>query len=65
MEKAISGLESTLQMLATQCEDGELDQDTATVDAVIREAGEFIAQVTRLYNENEGYAPGLTGLENP
>ena len=63
VEKAISGLESTLQMLATQCEDEELDQDTATVDSVIQQAGEFIAQVTRLYNENEGYAPGLTGLE--
>ena len=63
VEKAISSLESTLQKLATQCEDEELDQDTATVDAIIREAGEFITQVTRLYNENEGYAPGLTGLE--
>ena len=33
------------------------------MDTIIQEVSDFIAQVTRLYNENEGYAPGLTGLE--
>ena len=63
MEKAISELESTLQKLASMCDDEELDLNTATVDSIIQEAGDFITQVTQLYNENEGYAPGLTGLE--
>ena len=55
-------LESTLQRLATICDDKELDMNTATVDSIIAEASQFITQVTRLYNKNEGYAPGLTGL---
>ena len=63
VEHAISELESTLQKLAAMCDDEELDLNTATVDSIIQEAGDFITQVTRLYNENEGYAPGLTGLE--
>ena len=45
------------------CDDEELDANTITVDSIIQEASMFITQVTRLYNENEGYAPGLTGLE--
>ena len=45
------------------CDDEELDLNTATVDSIIQEAGDFIAQVTWLYNENEGYPLGLTGLE--
>ena len=40
-----------------------VELNTVTVDSIIQEAGDFITQVTRLYNENEGYAPGLTGLE--
>ena len=56
VEKAISDLESTLQKLAAMCDDEELDQDTDTVDSIIQEAGDFITQVTRLYNKNEGYA---------
>ena len=63
VEKAIMELESTLQRLATICDDEELDMNTATVDSIIAEASQFITQVTRLYNENQGNAPGLTGLE--
>ena len=37
--------------------------NTATVDSIIAEASQFITQATRLYNKNQGYAPGLTGLE--
>ena len=33
VEKAISELESTLQKLATMCDDEELDMNTITVDA--------------------------------
>ena len=36
---------------------------TATLNEIIEEATKFVTQVTRLYNENKGYAPGLTGLE--
>ena len=54
VEKAISELESTLQKLALMCDVEELDTNTATVDSIIQEAGHFITQVTRLYNENEG-----------
>ena len=63
VEKAIRELESTLQKLATMCDDEELDANTVTVVSIIQEASQFITQVTRLYNENKGYAPGLTGLE--
>ena len=63
VEKAISKLESTLQKLATMCDDDKLDANTITVDSIILEASQFITQVTRLYNENKGYAPVLTGLE--
>ena len=63
VEKAISELKSTLQKLATMCDDEELDANTITVDSIIQKASQFMTQVTRLYNENEGYAPGLTGLE--
>ena len=44
VEKAISDLESTLQKLAAMCDDEELDLDTATVDSIIQEAGDFITQ---------------------
>ena len=37
--------------------------NTATVDSIIADASQFVTQVTKLYNENKGYAPGLTGLE--
>ena len=63
VEKAISELKSTLQKLATMCDDEELDTNTATLDSIILEASQFITQVTRLYYENKGYAPGLTGLD--
>ena len=56
-------LVSTLQRLSITCHDEELDMNTATVDSIIAEASQFVTQVMRLYNENEGYAPGLTGLE--
>ena len=35
VEKAISELESTLQKLATMCDDNELDANTVTVDSII------------------------------
>ena len=56
-------LESTLQRLSITCDNEELDMNTTTVDGIIAEASQFVTQVTRLYNENEGNAPGLTGLE--
>ena len=65
VEKAISDLESTLQKLAAMCDDKELDLNTATVDSIIQEAGDFITQVTHLYNENEGYAPDSLGWRSP
>ena len=42
VEKAISALEATLQKLASICDDEELDLNTATVDSIIQEAGNFI-----------------------
>ena len=57
VEKAISKLKSTLQKLATMSDDEVLVANTITMDTIIQEASHFIAQVTRLYNENEGYAP--------
>ena len=33
------------------------------MDGIIAEASQFVTQVTKLYNKNEGYATGLTGLE--
>ena len=62
VEKAIMELESTLQRISITCDDEELDVNTAMVDGIIAEASQFVTQVTRLYNKNEGYAPGLTGL---
>ena len=56
-------IQPTLQKLATMYDDDELDANTIIVDSIIQEASQFITQVTRLYDENEGYAPGLTGLE--
>ena len=38
VEEAISELESTLQKLASMCDDEELDLNTATVDSIIQEA---------------------------
>ena len=63
VEKAIIELESSLQKFSRTCDDAELDLMTATVYEIIEEATRFVTQVTRLYNENKGYAPGLTGLE--
>ena len=59
VEKAIMELESTLQRLAATCDDEELDMNTATVDSIIAEVSQFVTQVTKLNNENKGYAPLL------
>ena len=50
-------LESTLQRIATIRDDEELDMNTATVDSIIAEVSQFVTQVTKLYNKNEGYVP--------
>ena len=63
LEKAIMELETTLQKFSRTCDDAELDLMTATVDEIIEGATKFVTQVTRLYNDNEGYAPGLMGQE--
>ena len=57
VEKAISELESALQKLASMCDDKDLDLNTATVDSIIQEAGDFITQVTRLYTRTRVTPP--------
>ena len=44
VEKAIMELESTLQKLATMCDNKELEANTATMDSIIAEASQFITQ---------------------
>ena len=63
VEKVIMEFETTLQKFSRTCDDTELDLMTAMADEIIEKATKFVTQVTRLYNDNEGYTPVLTGLE--
>ena len=63
VEKAISELEHAVQKMALVCDDEEMDEISITTDAAIREASQFIRRTAQAYQENEGYAPTLTGLE--
>ena len=62
-EKAMLELESALQKYSQIADPMDFGVVTDQVDPVIEEASNFITTVTSLYDDNEGYALGLSGLE--
>ena len=54
VEKMVQDIESDLQKYSRLA-----DQ----VDPIVKEVSNFVATITSLYDDNEGYAPTLSGLE--
>ena len=63
VEKAVCKFENTLQMYSRLADPDDLDNLTVQVEAATVEATRFMDTVGMLYDENEGYAPGLSGYE--
>ena len=63
MEKAICELENTLQQYSRLADPNDFDDLTEQVEAATEEATRFVDAIGVLYDENEGYAPGLSGHE--
>ena len=63
VEKAVRKLENTLQQYSRLADPDDLDDLTEQVEAATKEAMRFMDIIGVLYNENEGYAPGLSGHE--
>lgn len=63
VEKTVHEIESDLQKYSWIADPAELGELMGQVDPIVEEASNFIATVTSLYDENEGYAPTLSGLE--
>ena len=63
VEKMVHEIDSDLQKYSRVADIVELDEVTNQVDPIIEEASNFITTVTSLYDDNEGYAPTLRGLE--
>ena len=45
------------------CDPADLDKVSDQVAKAIEDATNFVTKVTSVYNDNKGYAPGLSGLE--
>ena len=63
VEKALRDLENTLQQYSRLCNPDDLDDLSEQVKAATEEATRFMDSIGILYDENEGYAPGLSGHE--
>ena len=63
VEKMVHDIESDHQKYSRVADIVELDEVTNQVDPIIEEASNFVATVTSLYDDNEGYAPTLSWLE--
>ena len=60
VEKAVRELENTLQQYSRIYEPIDLDDLSDQVDTATEEATKFVDNIVALYDENEGYAPGLS-----
>ena len=63
VEKAVCELESTLRQYSRICDPTKLDDVSDQVDTAIEETTKFVDNIAALYDENEGYVPGLSGHE--
>ena len=63
VEKSVRELESTLRQYAKICDPDELDDLSDQVESTIEKATTFVENIVSLYEEHEGYAPGLSDHE--
>ena len=63
VEKAVQELENTLQQYSRLADHDDLEDLTEQVEAITEEATRFTDAVGELYDDNEGYTPGLSGHE--
>ena len=63
VEKMVHDIESDLQKYSRVANLMELEEVFDQVDPIVEEASNFVATITSLYDDNEGYAPTLSRLE--
>ena len=63
VEESVRELESILRQYAKICDPDELDDLSDQVESTIEKATMFVENIASLYDEDEGYAPGLSGHE--